>query len=261
MEKNKTLELNNKILCNICNINPRRLRKEYCDPCKRKQWKRENRVRNRIVENKRRNLPHVKLHETKLRHAIKHITNAKYRARDIEKRKYYINFLGSKCITCGEHQIEFLNIDHVNNDGAEERKKFKTTNILYILSKKTELEIKERYQLLCYNCNWIKYMDSLKLNNSRNSFLARKNALELKNIILEKYGGSCNCCGITYSRILTVDHIDGNGANFRRVKRLVGSHFHRWLRDNNFPKDNYQILCRNCNSGKRQHKHCPHQKE
>ena len=58
-----------------------------------------------------------------------------------------------KCACCGENYIEFLSIDHINNDGADQRKKRTSASLYYWL-------IKNNYpkgvQVLCFNCNCAK---------------------------------------------------------------------------------------------------------
>lgn len=70
-----------------------------------------------------------------------------YRLRRKEK---IFTLLGSKCKTCGLKDDRVLQIDHVNSDGAKERKLSRIA-----LYNKVEEEPK-RYQLLCANCNWRK---------------------------------------------------------------------------------------------------------
>lgn len=67
--------------------------------------------------------------------------------------------LGNRCVWCGEDDSIVLVIDHVNNDGQAERKKWHTLKILRAAANDTE----GRYQLLCRNCNWRK-----KAMNDRN---------------------------------------------------------------------------------------------
>jgi len=59
-----------------------------------------------------------------------------------------------KCNCCDETEIKFLCIDHVNNDGKEDRKKYRTDQ-LYAKIKKMRSRLK-MYQVLCYNCNMAK---------------------------------------------------------------------------------------------------------
>lgn len=56
------------------------------------------------------------------------------------------------CKCCGETVKEFLTVDHVNNDGTQQRKKFTGGghhNYRYIIKNK----FPEGFQILCFNCN------------------------------------------------------------------------------------------------------------
>lgn len=82
--------------------------------------------------------------------------------------------------------------------------------------------------------------------------------------VLAAYGGKCACCGEDGEPFLTIDHVNGNGAEHRRQLnngkwRTVSSDiFYGWLRRNNYP-EGFQVLCYNCNCAKRTEKVCPHQ--
>jgi hypothetical protein len=68
----------------------------------------------------------------------------------------------------------------------------------------------------------------------------------------------CVCCGETILEFLTIDHINNNGAEHRR---RVGPNIYNWLKKNNYP-NGYQVLCMNCNWGKRVNGGiCPHKDE
>ena len=58
------------------------------------------------------------------------------------------------CLCCGEREIKFLCIDHINNDGAQHRKTLskngKGGNIFVWLIRNN---FPEGFQVLCYNCN------------------------------------------------------------------------------------------------------------
>jgi len=81
----------------------------------------------------------------------------------------------------------------------------------------------------------------------------------LRKQVINGYGGKCACCGETEYYFMDIDHINNDGKKDRDKFNDFRA-FYRWLRDNGFPKDNYQLLCSNCNQGKRRNRGvCPHQ--
>lgn len=78
---------------------------------------------------------------------------------------------------------------------------------------------------------------------------------------LHHYGGVCKCCGEPRSIFLTIDHVDGNGAEHRReLASKGGPRFVDWLRRSGWP-EGYQVLCWNCNLARAIAGSCPHQME
>jgi hypothetical protein len=79
------------------------------------------------------------------------------------------------------------------------------------------------------------------------------------------YGTFCACCGETEQSFLTIEHIDGTGAEHRRqYKSGQGSDskaLYRELINSSPPNPNIRIYCFNCNWGKFVHGECPHQLE
>lgn len=76
--------------------------------------------------------------------------------------------------------------------------------------------------------------------------------------VLGAYGNQCQCCGISESRFLAVDHIDGNGAAHKRSFGIKSAQaMYCWLRKNGFPPG-FQLLCHNCNTTKSLYGGCPH---
>lgn len=61
-----------------------------------------------------------------------------------------------KCKCCGEKEIKFLAIDHINNDGNKERKKLKFWGYKFYLWLKRNNFPQNGYQVLCHNCNMAK---------------------------------------------------------------------------------------------------------
>lgn len=67
---------------------------------------------------------------------------------------------------------------------------------------------------------------------------------ELKDKVIDHYGGKCVICGFDNKLALCIDHVNGNGLKERKSIGVV-----RMMREivkNNYP-DKYQILCANCN--------------
>lgn len=87
----------------------------------------------------------------------KEIIREKQRIYDLNVKMKIIEAYGSKCVCCNEDTIEFLTIDHINNDGAEDRKKNgnKSGGKLYRWLIKNNFP-KRDYQILCFNCNCAK---------------------------------------------------------------------------------------------------------
>ena len=65
---------------------------------------------------------------------------------------YYYGNGKLSCLCCGESEFKFLTIDHINNNGAKDRKIVRRTgHNLYRYLKKNKYPL--GYQTLCFNCN------------------------------------------------------------------------------------------------------------
>jgi hypothetical protein len=65
------------------------------------------------------------------------------------------HYSGGKCACCGEDKLEFLAIDHIDNNGNEERNKLGISgNMFYRWLIKNDFP--SGYQVLCHNCNQAK---------------------------------------------------------------------------------------------------------
>lgn len=63
---------------------------------------------------------------------------------------------GGACACCGESTPEFLGIDHIFNDGAEDRKRRGMSGYTLYRHLRRNGFPKDRFQLLCHNCNQAK---------------------------------------------------------------------------------------------------------
>ena len=84
---------------------------------------------------------------------------------------------------------------------------------------------------------------------------AKKKRLET----LNKYGGKCACCGEPEVLFLDFDHVNNDGYIHRKTMNKSGNSIVKWVIKNNYP-DTIQVLCSNCNQGKRRNGGiCPHE--
>ena len=77
--------------------------------------------------------------------------------------------------------------------------------------------------------------------------------------VIKAYGGFCKCCGESEQAFLGIDHIDNTG--YKHRKEVRSGSFYVWLKNNNYPTDNYQLMCHNCNLAKSIYGKCPHKKK
>jgi hypothetical protein len=82
-----------------------------------------------------------------------------------ELREAVYDHYGRICACCGETEILFLSIYHVNNDGNKQgiltRRRdgtqYRTHNDLYTYRDIIARNFPDDYQVLCMNCNWGKH--------------------------------------------------------------------------------------------------------
>lgn len=97
----------------------------------------------------------------------KRLSAARRRFRDRDRQQRYgkawrlrrkqkaIDGYGGKCKCCGEVEICFLTIDHVNNDGSERRRNGEGSGD-HLYAKLIREGFPPGYQVLCMNCNFAK---------------------------------------------------------------------------------------------------------
>lgn len=79
-------------------------------------------------------------------------------------------------------------------------------------------------------------------------------------MVIAAYGGKCICCEEPRPAFLNIDHVHNDG-KLDREEKGTSHGLYLWLIRNNFPKENYQLLCRNCNFAKWALGECPHETE
>ena len=80
--------------------------------------------------------------------------NISYRKRTRQK---FLELYGNECSCCGEKHVEFLTLDHIQGDGAQERKRLGGNYALYLYAIKlfnsNKEEALKQHRILCWNCN------------------------------------------------------------------------------------------------------------
>lgn len=105
---------------------------------------------------------------------------------------------------------------------------------------------------LAYMAKW------RKDNCQKIADLQRKRLLGYKRRIVDAYGGCCACCKEREITFLTVEHLQKNGMDHRKI--VASGNLYLYLIKNNFPKEGLCILCMNCNWAERNGWPCPHKK-
>lgn len=83
--------------------------------------------------------------------------------------------------------------------------------------------------------------------------------IDKRRIVVDHYGGKCECCGIDIFDFLTIDHLNGGGNKDRKANRLSSStNFYNFIIKMGFSSD-YRVLCFNCNCSHGLFGYCPHQ--
>ena len=79
---------------------------------------------------------------------------------------------------------------------------------------------------------------------------------------ISEYGGKCGCCGELHPEFLTIHHINGRlEEDQERGYRITGQRMWANLKKRGWPKEDYELLCFNCNCAIAIYGECPHRKE
>ena len=207
---------------------------------------------------------------------------SKFRQYDkIRHRKIKIKAMnalgGTECVLCKESEIEFLTIDHINDDGIEDHKLTRRRFYHKVLS---DADI-NKYRVLCFNCNSgrailqkyklesvSKHSESSQICKKCGNFKIerfskhpkyetrirheciecdRKVNRQTKLNIINLLGKSCKCCGENKEHNLNVDHKHGDGHTLRRDH---STSLYRRIIKGIVDVNDFQLLCWNCNHSK-----------
>jgi len=168
------------------------------------------------------------------------------------------------CIHCGETNINFLTIDHINGKKAwKERGGDKKAEALcrWLIRE----DFPDGFQVLCWNWNQIKTKKENEIERKKNAKAVGNRAGDLKNKIqtLTEYSAGdkpqCRCCRYDELDGLTIHHKYGRKNAPIEEQKAYGDKIYRLLRKKGYPKGRHLTWCFNCNSAASEEGICPHQ--
>ncbi len=175
-----------------------------------------------------------------------------------------------RCKVCvKQYQVEYRKThkEERRRKGREYREK----HIERILARDREYGRKNRAKRNKHQKEYYQATHAQRRSNAKDQYIVHREKRisyqlqaqrELRQETIAAYGGRCACCGEDHVEFLGIDHIDGKGAEHRRALGIKGgTPMYRWLRDHGYPKDNFQLLCHNCNQARGFYGYCPHERE
>ena len=83
-----------------------------------------------------------------------------------KRREEILDFFGRKCVRCGFSDSRALQIDHINGNGAEDRRIHSAGSLWGVpkLIEENPDRARKELQLLCANCNWIKRFENKEVS-------------------------------------------------------------------------------------------------
>jgi len=121
---------------------------------------------------------------------------------------------------------------------------------------------KDNRNIWCKACFKVHNCDYQKRNREKINKTQKKWRDKIREQFLNAYGNKCKCCGESNPHFLTLDHINNDGYVERKLFGITNpTRMFLKMRKQNWPKNNYQILCMNCNFGKERLGQCPHKLE
>lgn len=119
----------------------------------------------------------------------------------------------------------------------------------------------DKHAYECKSCHLTRYTVWRTHNPILVRCIQRKRLVRVKQEVFNAYGAKCACCSEDELNFLTIDHVYNDGYLDKSGRRRKGGLvLYYELKRLNFPKDRYQLLCMNCNFGKKiTNGMCPHQ--
>lgn len=118
---------------------------------------------------------------------------------------------------------------------------------------------RKTYTSMCKSCSGNYQRDYKKKFQDQHGYgFSQRERLLLKYRVMVQYcrgAPFCQCCKEDRMEFLSIDHIDGGGAEHR--KALGGTTIYLWLSKMEYP-EGFRVLCHNCNQAIGQHGYCPH---
>lgn len=135
-------------------------------PEKVKKWgfafreKHRERLRKEARDARRRDPERFRRYDKQKRERHRQAIYARHKNWRDHLRLEMVKSYGGYCVCCGETEHAFLTLDHIQRDGAEHRRRRATAPGIWSELKQLGWP-KDKYQLLCMNCNWAKRMGDL----------------------------------------------------------------------------------------------------
>lgn len=191
--------------------------------------------------------------------------NSRFRQKYKATRQMLIELHGGRCACCGTEKPALLTFDHINGGGRSRDVGGDLINALWKEVRKTGVANSE-YRILCWNCNSSLgifgycphnsepahiMLAKVNRNKENNAEYLRQYRRARKLEMIKAYGGKCRLCSEEHPEFLTIDHVNGNGRQHRKqIGYIGGADFYAWLRRQGYPRDDFQLLCFNCNCSK-----------
>lgn len=121
-----------------------------------------------------------------------------------------------RCALCPEDRIGALTIDHVGGGGTAHRRSIGLTcggTRFYDWLEKNQFP--SGYRVLCSNCNILAHLATVVVSEDKRCTAERLRGLAMKQRVMNQLGGRCSTCDKADLRILTIHHVNDNGADHR----------------------------------------------